>query len=156
MNIQSFRTTTVPILGLPFGSPEKKWHLNVVPTEKHKIYYKEQSGASSQRLQAMLSLCLKLSLLSPSHHFHSICTNHFFLVVHVDLIFNSCLWVHPNPIPELLHAFLLTKCYELGSVTQFSSFSIVLFQGPTFKSPKEFGGASPFVHMWFDDTIDLI
>jgi len=50
MNIQSFKTTKVPILGLPFGSIGEKWHLDVVLVEKHKVYYKEGSGASSQRL----------------------------------------------------------------------------------------------------------
>ncbi len=66
-----------PNLGLPLGNPEEKWHLDAIPMERHIIYYREGSGASSQRLWAMWSLCLKLSLLSPSHHFHSTCP--FFL-----------------------------------------------------------------------------
>jgi hypothetical protein len=33
-----------------FGSPGEKWHLDVVLAERHKIYYREGSGASSQRL----------------------------------------------------------------------------------------------------------
>jgi hypothetical protein len=47
MNIQSFGTLRVPILGLPFGSLEKKCHLNVAPMESHRIYCREGSGASS-------------------------------------------------------------------------------------------------------------
>jgi hypothetical protein len=43
--------------------------------EAHSIYYKEGIGASSQRLRAMWNLCLRLYLLSPSHHFHLTCTN---------------------------------------------------------------------------------
>jgi hypothetical protein len=53
MGVQSFETTRVPVLGLPLGNPEEKWHLDVVLTKKHKVYYKEGSAASSQRLQAM-------------------------------------------------------------------------------------------------------
>jgi hypothetical protein len=50
MNIQSFGTIKVPILGLPLGSLEKKYHLDVVPVERHTLYYKEGSATSSQRL----------------------------------------------------------------------------------------------------------
>jgi hypothetical protein len=53
MSIQSFETTKVPILGLPFGNLGEKWHLNVVPIESHRVYYGEGSGASFQRLQVM-------------------------------------------------------------------------------------------------------
>jgi hypothetical protein len=132
MNIESFGTTKILILGLPFGSHEEKWHLDVVPIEKHKIYYREGSGASSQRLWAVWSLCLKLSLISPSCHFHSICTNRLlFLVVQVNIILNSHLWVRLNPILEFQHALLPLKCCKLGNMPQFfSSFVISLWDPP--------------------------
>jgi len=83
-------------------NPREKWHLDVVSVKKHKVYHREGSSASSQKLQVVWSLCLKLSLLSPLHDFHSTCTNHPpFLVVHVDIILNSCLWVRPSPILKL-------------------------------------------------------
>jgi hypothetical protein len=64
-------------------------------------------------------LCLRLFLLSSSHHFHSICNNDpLFLVMQVDFILNSRLWVRPSPILELQHALLALKCCELGSVLQ--------------------------------------
>ncbi len=50
MNIQSFGTIRIPILGLSFGSLGKKCHLDVAPMENHRIYYMEGNGASSQRL----------------------------------------------------------------------------------------------------------
>jgi hypothetical protein len=53
MNIQSLEITKVSILGLPFGSIGKKCHLDVAFTESHRVYYKEGSGASSQRLWVM-------------------------------------------------------------------------------------------------------
>jgi hypothetical protein len=40
-------------LGLPLGSLGKKCHLDVASVDNYIIYYKEGSGASSQRLWAM-------------------------------------------------------------------------------------------------------
>jgi hypothetical protein len=40
MNIQSFGTIKVLILGFPLGSFREKWHLDVIPTKKHKVYYR--------------------------------------------------------------------------------------------------------------------
>jgi hypothetical protein len=53
MSVQRFGTTIVLVLGLPFGSFEEKWHLDVVSAEMHQIYYTEGNGTSSQRLWAM-------------------------------------------------------------------------------------------------------
>ncbi len=50
MSVQSFETIIIQVLGLPFGTPKEKWHLDVVPIERHIIYYKAGSGASSQKL----------------------------------------------------------------------------------------------------------
>ncbi len=36
---------TLAILGLPFGSPETKCHLDVGLVERHKLYYKGEGGA---------------------------------------------------------------------------------------------------------------
>jgi hypothetical protein len=81
-----------------------------------------------------------LSLPSPSHHLHSTCTNHLFsFVVQFDFILNSCLWVHPNPILELQHAFLPLKCYKLNNVLWFFSFSIVSLWDPHLGSLKSLG-----------------
>jgi len=52
MNVQSFETIKVPILG-HLGVPRKKCHFNVAPTKNYRVYYKEGSGASSQRLRAV-------------------------------------------------------------------------------------------------------
>jgi hypothetical protein len=35
------------------GIPKKKCHLDVAPMESHKVYYKEGSGASFQKLRIM-------------------------------------------------------------------------------------------------------
>jgi hypothetical protein len=47
MNVQSFGTPKVPILGLPLGILGKKCHLDVALMKSHRIYYREGSGASS-------------------------------------------------------------------------------------------------------------
>jgi hypothetical protein len=53
MGIQSFGTTNVLVLGLRSVSLGKKCHLDVAPLEGNKIYYREGSGAYSQRLWVM-------------------------------------------------------------------------------------------------------
>jgi hypothetical protein len=78
MNIQTFGTTRVLILGHPLGSPKEKWHLDLIPMKKHKVYSREESGASFQRLQVVWRLCLRLSLLNLLHHFYSTCINCLF------------------------------------------------------------------------------
>jgi hypothetical protein len=132
MSVQSFGTTRVLVLELQVGSLVEKWHLDVIPAKRHIIYYREGSGASFQRLRAMWSLCLKLSLSSPSHHFHLTCTKSpIFLVLQVDIILNSCLWVCLNPILELQHTLLPPKCCKLGSMPQlYPSFVVSLGDPP--------------------------
>jgi hypothetical protein len=53
MNVHSFGTIKIPILGFPLRNPRENWHVDVVPVERHKVYYKEGNGASFQRLQVM-------------------------------------------------------------------------------------------------------
>jgi hypothetical protein len=49
------RVLGVRISGLPLGSLETKWHLHVAPVERHKKYYKGESGGFPQ-VQAVVSL----------------------------------------------------------------------------------------------------
>jgi hypothetical protein len=60
---------TLGILGLPFGSFGKKFHLYVSLMEKHKIYYKGEGGGFPQ-VQVVMSLVspnlLVVSLVSSS------------------------------------------------------------------------------------------
>jgi hypothetical protein len=42
-------------LGLPFGNPETKCHLDVGLMERHKVYYKGEGGGFPQ-VRAMVSL----------------------------------------------------------------------------------------------------
>jgi len=47
MSVQSFKITSIPILGLSLRNPEKKYHLDVALANSHKVYYREGNGASS-------------------------------------------------------------------------------------------------------------
>ncbi len=72
---------TVGILGLPFGSPETKCHLDVGLVERHIVYYKGGGGGFPQ-VQAVVSLmspsCLWFDL---APNVLQLCTNHFVLVL---------------------------------------------------------------------------
>ncbi len=123
-----------------FENPEEKWHLDVVPVERHKVYYRERSGASSQKLRVVWNLCLRLSLLSSPHHFHLTCTNcPLFLVVQVDIIMNSHLWVCPSPIPEFEHILLPPECCELRNMPQLYSSSVISLWDPPLGPLKNLG-----------------
>jgi hypothetical protein len=54
------RVPTLGILGLPFGSPKKKCHLNVSLVERHKVYYKGE-GDGFPQVRAVVSF-VNLSL----------------------------------------------------------------------------------------------
>jgi hypothetical protein len=43
MNIQTFGTMKVLILGFSLESSRKKCHLDVAPMENHKVYYREEN-----------------------------------------------------------------------------------------------------------------
>jgi len=56
---------TLGILGLPFGSPETKCHLDVGLVEKHKVYYKGEGGGFPQ-VQAVSLMSPSLPMARPS------------------------------------------------------------------------------------------
>jgi hypothetical protein len=51
------------ILGLPFGSPETKCHLDVGLMERRKIYYKGEGGGFPQVWAVMNLVSLKLPVV---------------------------------------------------------------------------------------------
>jgi hypothetical protein len=57
---------TLGILGLPFGSPRTKCHLDVGLVERHRVYYKGEGGGFPQ-VRALVSLVsLSLPMAHPS------------------------------------------------------------------------------------------
>ncbi len=77
-------------------------------------------------------MCLRLSLLNSFHHLYSTCINHFLsLVVQIDFILNSYLWVCSSPIPELQNTLLPSKCYELWIMLWFFFFFHYFILWPT-------------------------
>ncbi len=65
---------TLGISGLPFGSPETKWHLDVGLVERHKVYYKGEGGGFPQ-VRALVSL-MSSSLLVVRFSTKSVPTMH--------------------------------------------------------------------------------
>ncbi len=49
---------TVGILGLPFGSPGTKSHVDVAPVERRKVYYKGEGGSFPQVWAVVSLVCL--------------------------------------------------------------------------------------------------
>jgi hypothetical protein len=91
-----------PNFGTPTWESWNKVLFECAPMETQKIYYKDRSGASFQRLWDVWNLCLKLSLLGPPHHLCPTCINRLlFLVMQVDFILNFCLWICSSSILKL-------------------------------------------------------
>jgi hypothetical protein len=78
------KVSTLIILGLPLGSLGTKCHLDVGLVERHKVYYKGESGGFPQ-VQAMVSLVSLVHLSCPwfilAPKVLQLCTNHFVLVL---------------------------------------------------------------------------
>jgi hypothetical protein len=69
------------ISGLPLGSPKTKTHLDVVPMERYKIYYKGEGGGFPQ-IRAMVSLVsLSCPWLVLAPKVLQLCINHLVLVL---------------------------------------------------------------------------
>jgi hypothetical protein len=54
------------ISGLPFGNPETKCHLDVCLVERHKVYYKGESGGFPQVWAVVNFVSLSLPVAHPS------------------------------------------------------------------------------------------
>jgi uncharacterized membrane protein len=48
MTYQKLRSQCALVLGIHFGVPNSFNHFNIIPIINHKIYYRENDGASSQ------------------------------------------------------------------------------------------------------------
>jgi hypothetical protein len=74
------RVLILAILGLPFGSPETKCHLDVGFVERHRVYYKGEGGGFPQ-VQVVMSLVnLNCWWLVLALKVFQLCTNHLVLV----------------------------------------------------------------------------
>jgi hypothetical protein len=69
------------ILGLPFGSPETKIHLDVAPVERHRIYYKGEGGGFPQVWAVVSLVCPSCSWFILAPKVFQLCTNRFVLVL---------------------------------------------------------------------------
>ncbi len=139
------------ISGLPFGSPETKWHLGAGPVGKHIIYYKGEGGGfpKSRPWWVLWAWICPWLVLTPK--LFQLCTNqlivwfciglgwmiscHFFLIPsrssNTPLYPQSVVSQGACPNSSLFHCFHLRLTFEsikeLGS-TSFQPWSCNVFQ----------------------------
>jgi hypothetical protein len=107
------------ILGLPFGSPRKKSHLDVASVESCRVYYKGEGGGFPQ-VWAMVSLvcsCCPWLVLAP--RVLQLCTNHFVWVVCRPVWVNEACQLFLIPSRSSNTPLYPSKCCELGSMLRF-------------------------------------
>jgi hypothetical protein len=75
------RILTIGILGLPFGSPRTKNHLDVAPVERRRIYYKREGGGFPQVRAVMSLVCPNCLWLVLAPKVLQLGTNHLVLVL---------------------------------------------------------------------------
>jgi len=109
----------VPVGGisrLPFGSPEKKSHLDVASVESCRVYYKGEGGGFPQ-VRAVVSLvcpCCSWLVLAPKVLL--LCTNHFVWVVCKLVWVSEACQLFLVPSRSSNTPLYPSKCCELGSV----------------------------------------
>jgi hypothetical protein len=120
-NLWAFKIAGIPILGiyrLSLGSPRTKWHLDVSPVTRDKVYYKGEGGGFPQ-VQAMMSLvspCFPMACLAPK--MVQLCTNQLVVYLCRFVWVIESLSIFLVPIPEPQHAPLPLKCCKPGSAPQ--------------------------------------
>jgi hypothetical protein len=125
------RILVVGIPGLPLRSLETKCHLDVVPVERHRKYYKGE-GSGFPQVWAVVSQ--KLPMVHPSTQkcWNYALTNVLFSLCKSKWV-NKLLVILPNPSLELQHTLLPPKCYKPGNVP-----NSLLFRCSHFKFTFEF------------------
>jgi hypothetical protein len=121
------------------GVPEQKIHLDVSLVDKHKVYYKGESGGFPQvrAVVSLVCLCCPWFVLAPK--VFQLCTNHF-------------VWVLCRPVwmSKACHIFLVpsrssntplypSKCCELGSGSKFQLLPHCRILGPSSGSTRNLG-----------------
>jgi len=135
---------TLAILGLPFGSPETKSHLDVGPVGSHKIYYKWEGGdfPQVQVVVSLVSLSCLWFVLAPK--VLQLCTNHPMLVLCRPVwVSEACqFFLVPSRSSSMpLYPFKVLWTRE-RALTPYSS--TVFYLGLTFESLKELGARHCF------------
>jgi hypothetical protein len=80
----AFKVAGVPVVAisrLPLGSPETKNHLDVVPIERRKVYYKGEGGGFPQVWAVVNLVCLSCPWFILAPKVLQLRTNHFVLVL---------------------------------------------------------------------------
>jgi len=116
------KVLTLTILGLPFGNPGTKCHLDVGLMERHKVCYKREGGGFSQvwALMNLVSPSCLWFVLTPK--VLQLCINHLLLVLCRPVWVNEAyqFFLVPSQVPA--RPFTLPKCYEPGSMLRLLAF----------------------------------
>jgi hypothetical protein len=102
------RVLVVGISGLPFGSPETKWHLGASTMAKHRVYYNVVASPKFGPWWVLLIYVCPWFVHAPTCSKYAV----------TNLLFGLCrsVWVIkvlvnlPSPISELQHVPLPPKC----------------------------------------------
>jgi hypothetical protein len=140
------KVTRVPILGIlrfPLGSLGTKWHLDVGPMARHRIYYKGEDGGFPQ-VRTMVSLYE--SVFARGSSMHQKCSNYAL----TNLLFGLCrsMWIIellvtlPNPHPGApTHPSTPKMLWARERAPTLYPFIVFTFRLAV-EFTKEFGGAS--------------
>jgi hypothetical protein len=123
---------TLAILGLPFGSPGTKSHLDVGPVERCRVYYKGEGGGFSQVRAVVNLVCSCCSWLVLTPKVLQLCINHVVLVLCKSVWVSEACQLFLVPSQSFSMPLYPSKWCELGSVLR-------LFLLPLF---------STWIHIW--------
>ncbi len=133
------RVPTVAISGLPLGSPGTKSHLDAVPVEKHKVYYKGEGGGFPEVWAVVILVCSSCPWLVLALKMLQLCTNHFVLVLCRSVwVIEAChFFLVPSRSSNTpLYPSIVLRTREHASTPCSST---IFSLGLTFESLKELG-----------------
>jgi hypothetical protein len=133
------RILVVVISRLPLGSPGTKSHLDVVPVQRRKVYYKGEGGGFPQ-VRAVVSLvcsgCLCF-VLAPK--VLQLCTNHLVLVLCRSVGVNKACHFFLVPCQNSSTPLYPSILLRAGEHAPTPSPSVIFSLGLTFESRKDLG-----------------
>jgi hypothetical protein len=146
MGSQVAGVPTLAILGLPFGSPKTKNHLDVGHVGSHIVYYKGEGGGFPQvrAVVSLVSLSCPWLVLTPK--VLQLCTNHLMLVLCRSMwVVEACQFflVRSRSSSMPLYPSKVLRAKERAPI--FCSFAIFCL-GFTFEFLKELGARQLWMH----------
>jgi hypothetical protein len=133
------RVSIVAISGLPLGSLGTKSHLDVVPMDKRKVYYKGEGGGFPQVRAVMSLVCLGCPWLVLTPKVLQLCINHLVLVLCRSVWVNKACHFFLVPSRSSSTPFYPSIVLWAKEHAPTPCPSVVFNLGLTFESRKELG-----------------